>query len=155
MSINKKKPTSEISKYLEEKKHTSSHPEKNFRVSFEHLDTTQKFASTFRDWQNDRLLSFALDTLYGYCKSPLLKQVDGDKFTLYGDFPSDDVTMFKYPETAPEDANWARIHVNGKSVLIGHVVGNTFYLVFLDKTHKFWMTKKDREKFLGKKSLKG
>lgn len=114
----------------------------NFKISFQYLDTTQKYGSGFKDWQKVGLLSTALETLSGYCCSPLLKQVDGNKFTIYGSFPSKDRTMFEYPKGVPEDANWARIHINNKTVIIGHIVQDTFYIVFLDKEHKFYLTSK-------------
>lgn len=118
----------------------------NFKISFQYFDSTQKFASSFRDWQKEGLLSKALETLQGYCRSSLLSQANTDKFTIYGDFPNEDTTMFKYPAHVPNDACWARIHVNGPAVIIGHIVNDTFYVVFLDKTHKFWLTKKARGK---------
>lgn len=114
----------------------------NFKVSLQYFDSQPMFASGFKDWQKDGLLSKALETLHGYSHKPLMEQVDGDKFTLYPSFPPPDKTKFDYPKHVPEDAHWARIHVNGPAVLVGHVVRNTFYLVFLDKTHKFWLTKK-------------
>jgi hypothetical protein len=114
----------------------------NFKISLAYFDPSPMYASGFKDWQRVGLLSKALETLQGYCKQPLRRQIDGDKFAVYQSFPPADKTMFEYPKHVPEDAEWARIHVNGASVLIGHIVGDTFYLVFLDKTHKFWLTKK-------------
>lgn len=118
----------------------------NFKLSFQDLDTTQKYGSGFLDWQRVGLLSFAMDTLRGFCCSPLRAQVDGDKFVIYNSFPPEGATMFKYPKNVPEDAHWARIHVNGPAVIVGHIVNDTFYVVFLDKTHKFWLTEKDRQR---------
>ncbi len=118
----------------------------NFKLSFQYLDTAQKYSSSFKDWQKIGLLSRAMETLSGYCCSQLMKQVDGDKFAIYGSFPPKDKTQFEYPKHVPEDANWARIHINGPSVVIGHIVNDTFYVVFLDKTHKFWLTKKETGK---------
>ena len=118
----------------------------NFKLSFQDLDTTQKFGSGFRDWQKAGLLSLAMDTLRGFCCSPLRQQIDGDKFAVYNSFPPEDTTMFSYPKNVPEDAHWARIHVNGPAVIVGHIVNDTFYVVFLDKTHKFWLTEKDRKR---------
>lgn len=43
----------------------------NFKISFQYLDTAQKYGSAFKDWQNIGLLSYALETLHGYCCSPL------------------------------------------------------------------------------------
>lgn len=118
----------------------------NFKLSFQDLDTTQKFGSAFLDWQNVGLLSNAMETLHGFCCSPLRQQIDGEKFTVYDSFPPDDRTMYEYPKSVPEDAHWARIHVNGPAVIVGHIVNDTFYVVFLDKTHKFWLTEKDRQR---------
>lgn len=118
----------------------------NFKVSFQYFDPSQKFASSFKDWQKDGLLSKAMETLAGYCKRPLVDQIDGSKFTVYGDFPDNDNTRFERPAHVPEDARWARIHINGPAVLAGHVVNDTFYVVFLDKTHKFWLTKLAKER---------
>lgn len=128
-----------------EKAPADSRPQ-NFQISLADFDSSQKFASAFKDWQSVGLLSKAMETLHGYCKRPLHEQIDGDKFTVYKSFPQAEETKFTYPAHVPEDAAWARIHVTGVAVLIGHIVGNTFYLVFLDKTHKFWLTKKARGK---------
>ena len=116
----------------------------NFKISLAYFDPSPRYASGFRDWQTAGLLSKALETLHGYCKRPLHEQIDGVKFTIYKKFPSAEYTMFEYPSHVPEDAEWARIHVTGPAVLIGHIVNDTFYLVFLDKTHKFWLTKRNR-----------
>ncbi|MDE6668371.1 MAG: hypothetical protein K2K26_01660 [Muribaculaceae bacterium] len=114
----------------------------NFKISLAYFDSLPMYASGFKDWQKAGLLSKALETLQGYCKRPLRQQIDGDKFTVYPSFPPPAKTRFTYPKHIPEDAEWARIHINGPAVLIGHIVGDTFYLVFLDKTHKFWLTKR-------------
>jgi hypothetical protein len=118
-----------------------------FNLSFEDFTSSQKYSSSFKDWQKDSILSYMLDTLKGYCSRPLREQIDGTKFTAYGDFPEQKYTLFAKPNHIPVDAEWARIHINGRSVIIGHIINNTFYIVFLDKTHKFWLTKKDREKY--------
>lgn len=148
MTFKKRKPAStEIVQSLSTKRtNLDTGLSENFKISFVHMDTRQKCASTFRDWQNDKLLSHAMDVLASYCKRPLLEQLS-DKFTLYGSFPEPDFTRFKCPTFIPEDAKWARIHVNGKSIIAGHIINETFYVVFLDKHHHFYLTKKEREKF--------
>lgn len=35
----------------------------NFKLSFQYLDTTQKYGSSFKDWQQAGLLSHAMETL--------------------------------------------------------------------------------------------
>lgn len=116
----------------------------NFKVSFQYLDTSQKYGSSFKDWQNEGLLSKMMETLQGYCCRPLREQFDDYKFKAYTGYPPPGCTMFKCPANISDDAHWARIHINNKSVVVGHYVGNTFYVVFLDKTHKFYLTKKER-----------
>jgi len=140
-----RKEPSIITKTLAQKKTTGSTNFSNFKVSFQYVDSSQKYASSFRDWQKDGLLSKALELLQGYCCRPLIEQIDGAKFTRYGDFPPKDKTLFEKPIHVPEDADWARIHVNGPAVIVGHIVDDTFYVVFLDKTHKFWLTKRVTE----------
>lgn len=136
----KKKPSALLVKTLNSKS-KDSEPD-HFKVSFKHLDTSQKYGSSFLDWQKSGLLAKMLEVLQGYCCSPLHAQLDGDKFTQYKNFPPKEKTNFKYPAHVPEDADWARIHINGIAVIAGHIVKDTFYVVFLDKTHKFWISNK-------------
>lgn len=144
--INKDKTKSIIAQALDNKKTKSNTHFGNFKVSFQYVDSSQKYASSFRDWQKNGLLSKMLELLQGYCCRPLQEQIDGDKFTKYGNFPDDASTLFKFPKHVPEDADWARIHITGPVVIVGHLVGDTFYVVFLDKTHKFWLTKRVKNK---------
>lgn len=113
----------------------------NFKISFQYFDSTQEPASSFQDWEKEKMLSKAMDTLKNYCSRPLREQI-GDNFTIYNSFPSKDKTRFFHPSHVPEDAHWARIHVNGKHIIVGHVVNDTFYVVFLDSEHKFYLTKR-------------
>jgi hypothetical protein len=49
-------------------------------------------------------------------------------------------STLKLPRHVPEDAVWASMHVQGKECVAGHIVGNVFYVVFLDKEHDFFPT---------------
>jgi hypothetical protein len=141
MTLKKQKPKGEISSLLQNKPKTTS--VSNFKVSFSDVDSTQKYGSGFKDWQKEGLLSQALERLTGMCKRPLLVQVNGDTFSIYGDWPPRDRCLFDLPAHVTEDAKWARIHINGRSVIIGHVIDDTFYVVFLDKSHAFYLTGND------------
>ncbi|TDQ11291.1 hypothetical protein [Pedobacter metabolipauper] len=118
----------------------------NFKVSFQYLDKTQQYGSDFKDWQKEGLLSKAMEVLQGYCCSPLVDQIDGHKFAIYGRFPKITHTRFELPKNISEDAVWGRIHVTGIAILAGHIIEDTFYIVFLDKTHKFYITQRNRTK---------
>lgn len=146
--IKKHKQKSSISKVLDNKENNLTNYPGNLKFSFEDFSSNQKYASSFADWQKVGLLSKAMETIQGYCTNPI--QYDGAKCALYNDFPPKNKTLFKFPDHVTPDANWARIHVNGPAVIVGHIVENTFYVVFLDKTHKFYLTKKTREQYFSK-----
>jgi len=110
-----------------------------FLVSFKYFDNTQ--GETFGQWQAEAILADALEKLMYYCKSTLASQRD-DTFTIYGNFPPGHLTEFVHPRHVPLDARWARLHITGKQCVIGHVHRNVFYIVFLDKNHRFWKSKK-------------
>lgn len=107
-----------------------------FMVSFRHLDREQ--GNNLYEWERNNILAHSIDVLAGYCNDKLLTQADGKKFTIYGDFPPNEKTEYSFPSTVPEDANWARIHITGLQCVIGHIVNNVFYVVFLDGDHTFW-----------------
>jgi len=107
-----------------------------FLISLKHLDRKQ--SPTFGEWEQSATLANAMDTLTGYCQSPLRSQIDGKKFTSYGGFPVK--SKFKHPDHVPLDAEWARIHINGVHILAGHIFKNVFYIVFMDNTHSFFET---------------
>ncbi len=113
---------------------------RNFLLSFKHLDKSQ--GQSFSDWQHTGMLAEAIETLSNYCHLPLDSQVDRKKFTIYGSFPPKGKTTFTHPKHVPEDAKWARIHINGTHILAGHVFQNVFYLVFLDQEHEFYISEK-------------
>lgn len=139
--IKKEKQGSVIAAFLKEKQPiTKDEAKNNFKISFQYLDTSQKYGSSFKDWQKCGLLSRMLEIFHGYSKKPLLAQIDGGKFAAYEGYPPESKTKFVCPGFVPDDAQWARIHITGQAIVVGHIVDNTFYVVFLDKTHKFWMT---------------
>ena len=110
-----------------------------FLISFKHFDKAQ--SNTFKSWEDTAMLSDCLEVLAGYSCSSLVSQLGTSKFTKYETYPPN--SAFSYPEYIPEDAEWARIHVNGTHVIAGHIVRNVFYVVFLDSKHQFWpVTKK-------------
>lgn len=139
MKVKPHQKKSIISTTLNEKRTVSSSDRTNcFVVSFKDIDRNQ--GDSISDWSSQGLLERLIDTLQGYCCRPLIEQVDNDKFTIYGGFPKE--SDYEHPKSIPEDAEWARIHIGGKEVVAGHVVKNTFYVVFLDSEHRFYITKK-------------
>lgn len=91
------------------------------------------------------------------------KQHQGSKtghyLEYYPSFPSENKTEYVYPKHVPADVRWGRFILSGKQRLVGFVVPeekhdqchsetgfrfdkNTFYCVFIDLEHKFWLMAK-------------
>ena len=111
--------------------------QKELLFSFRDFDHTQ--GQTFSQWEKESLLSTMLDKLKEYSRKTLV-EAQKASFKIYGSFPPD--SLFKHPKHITEDAIWASLHIQGKECIAGHIIGNIFYIVFLDKEHKFWITQK-------------
>jgi hypothetical protein len=111
---------------------------KEMLFSFRDFDHTQ--GQTFHDWHNAELLHILLERIKEFCKFSRMEAEQNKFLKVYGDFPKKSV--FKYPLYIAEDAEWASLHIKGKERIAGHVIGNVFYIVFLDKEHHFWPTEK-------------
>ena len=131
------KQPSRFKQYLETvKAKASENPDKGvFLISFRQIDRDQ--GQSFHDWENSHLLADAIETICGYSSLPLIQQLH-NKFKIYPGFPPEEKTDFKFPKHVSTDARWASMHIKGEPCLIGHVVNNTFFLVFLDRYHKFY-----------------
>ncbi len=129
--------TSPIKEYLKSSSNATAGEDDFFLISFRHIDREQ--SEDFTTWEQRGILSKMMDTLTGYCHAKLESQFS-KKFTCYGAFPPPEKAGYKCPTYIPEDAKWARIHVNGTQIVAGHIVRNVFYVVFLDPDHKFYKT---------------
>jgi len=131
------------------------------KFNFSYFVNDDKAGQDFNDWTKDELVKL-LDKLKEYSKFPLnhWKTQNVGKYSVfanYGAFPIN--TDFTEPQHIPLEVEWSRIHLENKPRLIGFVVPdsyhdevqdnskfrfdkNTFYVVFLDKEHKFYKTKK-------------
>ena len=76
-------------------------------------------------------------------------------FSIYGKFPAK--SDFVHPKSVPHDVSWARFRLDNMTRLIGFVISqeklraedfseefpydlNTFYVVFIDRDHRFYKT---------------
>ena len=127
---------SELENYLNRKASVSDEAQNGcFNISLKHFDREQ--SDDFTTWQTSGYLASVFDVLSNYCQRPLRDQFS-KKFTVYGNFPPKNKTIYYFPKHVPEDAEWARIHVDGTHILAGHIFKNTFFLVFLDPIHGFY-----------------
>jgi hypothetical protein len=108
-----------------------------FCVSLKNFDTSQ--GQRFSDWEEAQLLAKLLDRWHSHSAKPLEQCLD-KRFKRYPSFPAK--SEFRKPKSIPPDAMWASMHVQGEECVAGHIIGNVFYVVFLDRHHKFWPTEK-------------
>ena len=131
------------------------------KFNFSYFVNDDQAGQDFEDWNQGELVKL-LNKIKDYSKSPLnyWKTQNVGKYKLfvkYGSFPTN--TDFTEPKHIPLEVEWCRFHLENKPRLIGFVIPdschddvkgtkgfrfdkNTFYVVFLDKEHKFYKTSK-------------
>ncbi|MFA0546387.1 hypothetical protein [Vibrio splendidus] len=139
--------------------------EKKCKLNLSYFDGHQSAGQGFPGWtynSGNASLTNLLEKFKEYTQQPLNywqnQRVGGGGLKVleyYGDFPSN--SDFTHPRHVPADAHWARFRLGNKVRLVGFVISksaikdlpeeeqdkfdqNTFYVVFLDKEHKFYKT---------------
>ena len=132
------------------------------KFNFSYFTDDQDVAQSFSDWNAEGgvcALDEVLSKIKDYTREPLSywknERVGAGGlrvFDVYGDFPKK--SEFEHPKHVPHDVKWARFRLAAKVRLIGFVVpeeynfqqsnkhsfcSNTFYVVFLDKDHEFYL----------------
>jgi hypothetical protein len=130
------------------------------KFNFSYFVNSDPAGQDFKDWSHNDLIKL-MAKLKEYSRlslSELKNQKIGSGkhksniFVVYGGFPKN--SEFKEPKHIPVDVEWARIRLEQDDRLIGFVIPeeigkvpeygldlNTFYLVFLDKYHRFYKMK--------------
>lgn len=125
----------------EEQKTTSTRELLTF--SFKDLDQTQPKGSceTIDLWHRESLLAPLKNRLVELSKLTRDEATTQQQIKIYGDFPPNDKTDFKHPKHVDNHVAWAVIEgIGGKPRVAGYIVESTFYVVFLDSKHKFWIS---------------
>lgn len=131
------------------------------RFNFSYFDDTQEFGAGLGDMSADELRTL-FEKLKCYSTSSLNfwrgERCGGSRslrvLADYGSFP--DRSKFHHPKFVPIDVRWGRFRMENLSRLIGFTVPaslcgnaekdgadfdlNTFYVVFIDREHKFYLT---------------
>jgi hypothetical protein len=101
--------------------------------NFKFFDPSQ--GQGFDEWAKEGLLAQTLEMFKEYSRQ-LVPACFSARFKCYDAMPRD--SEFRHPRHVPEDATWASMHLQGLPCIIGHMYRNVFYVVFLDRHHKFW-----------------
>lgn len=109
-------------------------------LSFRDFDRNQ--GQSFEEWEHEQLLALAVSKLREVCQLTVgqaIAQQIIKSYTKVG-FPPE--TGFIQPKHILPDIVWCSMHIQGKECVIGYFEDNIFQIVFLDKNHEFWKTKK-------------
>lgn len=109
-------------------------------LSFKDFDRNQ--GQSFKEWEIDELLALAVSKLQEVCHLTVgqaTAQQIIKPYTKVG-FPPN--SGFSHPRHILPDVIWCSMHIQGKECVIGYFEDNIFNVVFLDKEHQFWITKK-------------
>lgn len=118
-------------------------PQKHILFSFRYLNEHQiPPGQTLKDWEEKKILSSTITVLHEICKRPLSGAFSEGFIKLYDGFPEN--SEFKLPDGLLADAKWGVIKNlgNQKMRIAGFLEDNIFYIIFLDKEHKFYPSKK-------------
>ena len=114
-----------------------------YSISFKYFkDTDIDPAQSINTWKSeDRILDMLLSLKDISSNNATIVQTS--RLTLYGEYPSKDKNEFPLPADLPSEIKWGTIQNIGgqKARIAGFLKDSIFYLVYLDKNHRFWITK--------------
>jgi hypothetical protein len=136
---------------------------KRCKFNFSYFDPSQEAGQKFKEWTHKQLYD-----LLGKIKEYTTKPLDYWKqervgsgglkiLEIYGGFPPK--SKFIHPKYVPHQAQWGRFRLGSKIRLVGFTIPtdlhntphkktgeffdkNTFYVVFFDRDHMFYLTEK-------------
>ncbi|MEI6433743.1 MAG: hypothetical protein WCP32_02785 [Bacteroidota bacterium] len=109
-------------------------------LSFKNFDINQ--GQSFEEWQADELLALAVEKLRALCEYTIAQATNNGLLKIYTKAPFPPESAFEHPKHIPQDIDWSSMHIGNKPCVIGYFEDNIFHIVFLDKDHEFWITKK-------------
>ncbi len=131
------------------------------KFNFGYFDVQEGISQDFKHWSDNELIKL-FEKLKHYSEFSLAhwKKHKARKypvFAVYEKFPTN--TDYIQPKHIPHQVLWSRFHLENKVRVIGFVIPdeykdkahqktgqrfdtNTFYVVYLDKEHKFYKTEK-------------
>jgi hypothetical protein len=131
------------------------------KFNFSYFDVQNGISQDFQDWSYEELVKL-LEKFKNYSEFSLThwqreKVGKYSVFVVYDQFPIN--TDFTKPKHIPHQALWARFHLENMVRVIGFVIPdeyadkahpktasrfdtNTFYIVYLDKEHRFYKTER-------------
>ncbi|MFV8869113.1 hypothetical protein [Serratia fonticola] len=113
-------------------------------ISFKHFCDVDSVGQSFKTWINDGVISDFFDKLHFVTKNGVTNAMSDGILVNYSRFPDATVCDFDCPENISKEENWGVIKFIGgqKRRVVGFLKDNIFYIVFLDRDHRFWKVKR-------------
>ncbi|EOX3944469.1 hypothetical protein ACPHXT_002966 [Vibrio alginolyticus] len=111
--------------------------------SFKCLDQTQPKGKleTISLWEQEGLLNPLVNRLKELSTLTRDEAIFQKQIKIYGNFPPKDKTDFKHPSHVEDNVAWGVIeNIGGLPRVAGFIQESTFYIVFLDSKHRFWIS---------------
>jgi uncharacterized protein YciI len=108
--------------------------------SFRDFDRTQ--GQNFEEWEEEKILAKAVNKLRDISQLTRIQATTQQIIKQYSNVNFPPNTAFEHPKHVLPDIVWCSVHIQGKECIIGHFEDNVFHIVFLDKNHEFWISKK-------------
>ncbi len=96
----------------------------------------------FETWDSENLLLKLINKIKDVSMQTRDEATQQQVIKIYDSFPPSSKTKYKIPNHLNSELQWCTMHIQGKQVVAGHMIENVFYIVFLDKEHKFWISSK-------------
>ncbi|HDZ9145655.1 hypothetical protein B4939_19160 [Vibrio cholerae] len=111
--------------------------------SFKFLDQTQPKGKeeTIALWEEKGLLKPLINRLKELSVLTREEALTQKQLKNYGDFPPNSKTDFFHPAHVEKNVAWGVIEgIGGLPRVAGFIQESTFYVVFLDSNHRFWIS---------------
>ncbi len=109
-------------------------------LSFRDFDRNQ--GQSFEEWEEEKLLALTISKLREVCQFTVGQAQSQQIIKPYTKIGFPPESEFSHPKHVLSDVIWCSMHIKGKEFVIGHFEDNIFHIIFLDKYHEFWPTKK-------------
>jgi hypothetical protein len=146
--VKKRKPMAGGSRSVETREPNTLAGEKpNIVFCFKHFVDSNNTGQSLDTWActDKKLLLGFLQKMVHISKQSRAEATKDSTITLYGKFPDQDKTDFSCPPGISKEENWGVLRNIGgqKARVAGFLKGDTFHVVFLDKEHKFWKSRRN------------